>query len=467
MREEHLMHVFDNTTALDQAVKERIRHRIWARVISATEPSSSSNAEAYISLSVLLGGLSTGIVLGVLWSGGYGWRARVGAAVIAILSSIGLLLASSWILTSINERFNRAFNERFTRASQLGVVAVAVLTFRSVPLVHSLIPAWTIGGLRAGLVGLIVVEIGLLILWLARPIFTWMEDPRRWTKQPEANIVINLLVLLADLKALDDLRQKRDQVILATMASRNRRGQSIQQVTDDGARKVHTSELTDFEDLRTGSPLETLKLDSQRNEGWRETVLHKESSMLPDMFQDDPEWQLRKRGCVTYVEIIARHIERGLPSRLKVGDARLDAWLKQELHARAQTVRNWAQLVAFPSQSSYDDLLIQVGTTLEHAAEDQWAAIPSYKSSEPEKWGSLILRFSRHAGVGIVPLLAVFCASKLGFPLPPAVRDSLLTFAIPWILLQIIELLVPNASDYLSRSKSLRELLPLRRSDKE
>ena len=35
-----------------------------------------------------------------------------------------------------------------------------------------------------------------------------------------------------------------------------------------------------------------------------------------------------------------------------------------------------------------------------------------------------------------------------------------ITFAIPWILLQMIELIVPNAGETLSRSKSIRELLP-------
>ena len=40
------------------------------------------------------------------------------------------------------------------------------------------------------------------------------------------------------------------------------------------------------------------------------------------------------------------------------------------------------------------------------------------------------------------------------------IRDAVLTFTIPWLLLQLLELLVPNASDHLARSKSIRDLWP-------
>ena len=460
-RGQYLMDVFDNTAALDQATKERIRHRLWARVSSVRyNPFSGSDADAFIAIGALLGGLLTAVALGVLWSGGHGALARVGAAGIAILIWAGTLFVLS------EQGLGKVLPPH--PAFYLGIAAIAVLGIRSVALARSFIPAWTIAGLRAGLVGAIVVVSGLLVVWLAQPIFTWMDSRKRWSEHPEAAIVRGLLHLLADLKSLDDLRQNRDELILGTIARLKRRDELMQQLSEDGARKVQTSESTNVEDLRNGTFLETFNLDSQRDDGSWETVLHEERVLtVPDTFQEDPQWQTIRKNFVNRVEDVARYIDRGLPARLNVGDARLDAWLKLELHGRAQTVRSWGQLVAFPSQSSYQDLLVQVGTVLAHAAEDQWAAIPSYSASETERWGRRILRLARHTVVGIIPLLVVVAAQKVGIAIPPAVRDSLLTFAIPWILLQIIELIVPNAGEYLSRSKSIRELLPSRRSDKE
>jgi len=71
-----------------------------------------------------------------------------------------------------------------------------------------------------------------------------------------------------------------------------------------------------------------------------------------------------------------------------------------------------------------------------------------------------LLGFCRKAVVGVIPLAIVVAAPALRVTIPLAIRDSLLTFAVPWTLLQLIELINPDASDYLSRSKSIRELLP-------
>jgi hypothetical protein len=458
---QYLMDVFDNTTALDQATKDRIRHRLWARVSSMKyKPISGSDADAFVAIGALLGGLLGAVALSVLWSGGHGVLARAGAAGIAILIWVGTLFVLS------EQGLGKVVP--FNPALYIGIAAIAVLGIRSVPLAHSFIAAWTIAGLRAGFVGAIITVSGLLVMWLGEPIFTWMGDRKRWSQQPEASIVTGLLHLLANLKSLDDLRLSGDELIQGTIARNKRRDELMKQLSESGTRKVHTSESTDVKKRRDGTFLETFNLESQRDDGSWETVLHEERVLsVPDIFHEDPQWLTVRKNFAIQVEDVARYIERGLPAQLKVGSARLDEWLKQELHGRAQTVRSWAQLVALPSKSGYQDLLVQVGTALEHAAEEQWAAIPSNSYAEPERWGRRILRLARHAAVGIIPLLVVVATPKIGIVIPPALRDSLFTFAIPWILLQLIELIVPNAGDYLSRSKTIRELLPSRRSDKE
>jgi hypothetical protein len=459
----YLMGVFDNTTALDQATKERIKHRVWARVRSVRDnPFPESDADAFIVIGTLFGGLLTAVGLSVLWSGGQGALARVGAAAFSLLIWLAALLV-------ISEGGLGRF-ERFGPALYLGVAAISVLGIQSAPLARAHIPAWTIAGLRAGLVGFIVFDIGLLVVWLGQPIFSWLGDRKKWSEQPETGIIVGLLYLLGNLKRLEYIYRNRDELILGTIARNKRVNELMQQLSLDGTRQVNTSASTDVKKQRNGTFLETFHLESQQDDGSWVTVLHEERVMtVPDMSQEDPQWKTARRDFVNRVEDVARYIERGLSARLNVGNARLDAWLKKQLHGRAQTVRSWGQLVAFPSKGSYQDLLVQVGTTLEHVAEEQWEAIPIHNDtdSEPESLSRRILRLARPAAVGIIPLLVVLAAPKVGIVIPPALRDSLLTFAVPWLLLQIIELIVPNAGEYMSRSKSLRELLPSRRADKE
>ena len=77
------------------------------------------------------------------------------------------------------------------------------------------------------------------------------------------------------------------------------------------------------------------------------------------------------------VEEVARHIEGGLPAKLSVGEQGIDAWVRQELVGRAETVRGWGRRMALPSKSSDAGLYAQVGAILELAAEEQWIAIPT------------------------------------------------------------------------------------------
>jgi len=175
---------------------------------------------------------------------------------------------------------------------------------------------------------------------------------------------------------------------------------------------------------------------------------------------EDPQWGIIRKELAHQVEDVALHIELSLPEKLSVGDKRLDLWLKQELQARAQTIRNWTQRVVLPSDASYENLLFEVGSTTVHAAEDQWSAIAKSEIVNEIGLRQRLLGFCRKAVVGVIPLAIVVAAPALRVTIPLAIRDSLLTFAVPWTLLQLIELINPDASDYLSRSKSIRELLP-------
>jgi len=456
----HLMDIFDNTTALDPATKERIRHRIWVRVERQRyNPRWGQEPETHFGLALLLSSLVTAVTLGVVWSGGHGALPRFGATGVAVFFWIAAIVGVS------DAGLGRLI--RSGPALYLVVAALAVLGIRSAPLAGAVLPVWTIAGLRAAMVSTIVEVSGLLALWLAEPIFKGLRDRRELMHRPEAAIVEGLLYLLANLKRLDDVHRKRDELILGTLARDKRRDDLIQQFTKNSP-ELRMSDWTDVKKQEDGTYLEQFNLDAHREDGSWDTVLHEERVMnVPDIFQEDPQWKTITKNFINLIEDIARYIEQGLPARLNFGDSRLDAWLKEELHGRAQTVRSWAQLVAFPSEVGYQDLMVQVGSALKHAAEDRWGAIPVHSYSEPDRWGRRILRIARQAAVGIIPLLLIVAAPKLGIAIPTALRDSLLTFAVPWILLQVLDFIVPNAGDYLSRSKSIRELLPFRRSDKE
>lgn len=116
--------------------------------------------------------------------------------------------------------------------------------------------------------------------------------------------------------------------------------------------------------------------------------------------------------------------------------------------------------MVLPNDTSYENLLTEVGSATAHAAENQWSAIAKSEIVNEIGRRQRFLSFCRKAVVGVIPLTIVVAAPALGITIPLAIGDSLLTFAVPWTLLQLIELVVPDASDYLSRSKGIREVLP-------
>jgi hypothetical protein len=347
---------------------------------------------------------------------------------------------------------------KYGPALQLILAALAVLGIRSLHTVGNHLPAWTVAGLRAGFVGALII-MTVMSTWIASPFFDWMEDRTRWSKNPEGRIVIGLLRLLSDLSELENIRRRHDELTQATLATQKRRDEKLQQLTEKaGAEWRETTEVTE---LPNGTFLETYKLAILQNDGSWKTLLQDERvSHTADPCQEDPQWRTFRQKLVNQVEDIARYVERGLPAKLGVGDRALDGWLRLELRARAQTIRNWARSVVFQDRVSYEEVIAQVATTLEHAAEERWAAITKSKAPVENGFLQRLLRFTRNVSVGVIPLVILAVAPTLSIQIPLPLRDSLLTFAVPWTLLQVLELAIPHASDYLSRSKDVRELLP-------
>jgi len=91
---ERLMNAFDSAAALDQVTKERIRHRIWARLSERQVQPRSFDAEMYVEMGGILVGLLSAPALGILWSVGYSAVSRLGSLALAIPSRFALYLIS-------------------------------------------------------------------------------------------------------------------------------------------------------------------------------------------------------------------------------------------------------------------------------------------------------------------------------------------------------------------------------------
>lgn len=482
-RELELMAVFERTKALDPKTKERIRSKIWARVREEVlyQPISEYLADALGSVGTILGAMLAAVVLAIQGSAEHATLARLAAVVLALLAlACGFILLVwlesriPWILT---------------------IAAITVLGIRSLGSARSFIPNWTATGLWAGFVAVLVVISGLMLMRITTPFFTGIGQRRRLSKHPEAAIVTGLLRIIDHLENLETLRLQHEQLVLGMFARQQRRSTALQSLSEDpnrlsrtgtddlaqsgeqedgywerykisvqqadGSWKMAALESMGFKRQEDDTFLERYKLEIQREDGKLETAISEQVVLsTPNFFDEDPKWRTLRQDLAGLIRELARHIEQGLLTRLSLGEQPLDTWLHQELQSRAQTVRDWAQRVALPSRLSYENLLSQVATITEHAAEEQWAAIPKSEESQPDRPRQQVWRFARKMVVGVVPLVVVVAAPAFEISIPLTIRDPVLTFAVPWILLQIVEFIAPNSSDYLSNLKNVRELFP-------
>lgn len=504
--EKELMKIFERIKALDQATKKRIGSKIWARVKedAAHQPLSEYMGAALVSCGTILGSFLTAVALAIMWPQQPATLVRLGALAVALLTwACGLILVVwldriPWILT---------------------IAASAVMGIRILPSTSAFIPYWTATGLRSGFFGILVVISGLILGRITEPIFKGIADRKRSSKHPEAAIVTDLLRLIDQLENLETARQQRDQLLLAMYARKQRSSAVLGSLSEDDTRvrrvtidldgphpEGYASEVqrdnfpskTIADDLAASGEQEDdystrYKISVQQADGsWKIAALEstginrqedqtfldnykfeilREDESLETMisetlvsptyyfFDDDPKLRTMRQDLARLIEELARHVEQGLSAKLSVGEQQLDTWLRQELQGRAQTIRGWGQRIALPSESSYENLLSQVVTIVEHAVEEQWAAIPKSEESKPERPLYKVLRFARNAGAPAFALLVVLVAPVIGIPIPLTIRDPVLTFAIPWILLQVLEFIAPNSSESLSRSKDLRELI--------
>jgi hypothetical protein len=488
-----LMAVFDGAKTLDQATKERIRHRVSMRVTEQvnTRPGSEDLSDYLFQgcgiVIVVFVGLLVALVLAIHGLMGQVAHARFGAVAVAALVWVGGL-------TCLSLRTRKAF-QWLGPAWELIIAALCVLGIRSLPAPHSSFTAWTTVGVRAGLIGVIVLVSGFILGQIVSPLLRYMVARRHSSHHPEAAIVAGLLQLLALLQRLETLLQQRDQLILETLARQKRRDDALQKLTEsetedsdtktskvrklpvhpymtdaytfevqqgDKSWRIAGRESTVISRQDDGAFREVYTFEVQPKEGEWNVVMNEQRVLpAPDLFTEGQQWRGTRQELYRLVDELARHIERGLPAKLSAGEQTIDTWLRHELQGRAESVRGWARSVALPSKSSYEDLCAQVGAAIELAAEERWTALPKSESVPTQGFRQRLSRFAQNVVVGVVPLLAILIAPVVGFPIPLSVRDPLLTFAVPWTLLQILEFLVPNASDYLSRSKDLREFLSL------
>ena len=451
---EYLMQVFDLTIAIDDAGKEKIRHRVQARI---REVEDITFGDARIQILFVLGGLACGLFfsIGLAFFRSTGLVAlnRIGAAAIALLA---IACVRVLITDKVLGRFIASVPALYLISS-----AIVVMALRTLSLISTKIPVWTNIGLRSGLTAAIISLCIIMLGVIYEPISMRMSPHGRSSKQPEAFIIKQLLQIVSYLEELDYLRESKDQLILEKLAKQKRREDDCEQARRECPEGQSICELIERTELNDGTFTETYTLQIVHSDGSTEASrIEQETRATRNPFMDEPEWANICKKLAFCIEDVAVNMERSLPEKMGVGDEQLDQWTKRELQARAQTVRNWTQRIVLPTQTDYQSLLAEVGFVISHAAIDHWSALEKSEVANHMRFGHRILRFCRKVIVGAIPLMIIAAAPRFGIIIPLPIRDSLLTFAVPWTLLQIVELIVPDASESLSRSKGIRELLP-------
>jgi len=450
-----LVKVFDDTSALDQTTKDRIRHRVITRIaFMKQKPMPIGWGMDIVSLGGLVLGFAMSLILTVYWIRTQPRVNIVGAGLIAFF----IFAAALWI-SALNFDIDSTL---FRYGSYLTLAALTILALRTLPVVSWAIPMWIIAGLRAGLIGYLIAFVSQFVAEWMDPIFTRKLVAKQRRIDPDVWIVVGLLELLSYVEGLDKIRTNREDWIVRTMTLTQEQQKWRAILQKKKVEGFETREMFDEKEQDDDTVLHTVNFEFKNGAGSWES-LHRIEQVLPDPARfSEFFWKWGRNDFLAEAENVAQYLEQGLTFKLAVRDVRINAWLNQELHKRAQAIRNWKKELALPSQQSYQQLLVQIGNALELAVDERWAALPSHDEEERESFVHRTLQIARRAAVGVVPLILIFVASKVGI-LTVAVRDAVLTFAIPWLLLQLLELLVPNAGDHLARSKTLRDLWSSRR----
>jgi len=462
------MDVFENTKALDDGTKNRVRHRVWGTLQGIRSNfSQSSDADVFVAILVLAVGFIAAVSFAFIWTRDQRVLLRLGAVTIS-LSICVVTLAAAWIeplLDSIRKG-RLAESEWVGPAVYLSIIALDVFVLRGLRSVH-LAFAWISSGIPAGVLGSLILAVGLILVRIVGVIAHLVSDHRKWLSDPELGIVTSLLNILEDLELLEKLDRTKNEMLVMEIENRNRIDEKLGELNSKIPKIVNTQMYNEVIKQRDGTLIRKLKIVVTDSDGQTKTLIEEQPTLRQDPFDDDPrQWTLGKQ-IARYVREAAMYIERGLAARFSVDDGRVDSLVRMELSQRAETVRSWVELIALPSRETYSTVLKQVGTVLVCVVEDNWAEIPTHEYKERQGWVKRIVQSLPRTAIGLIPIVVIAVAPRLGLYIPSAVKDSIVTFAIPWLLLQIIQLLVPNASDYLSQSKSVRELLPSFGTDKD
>jgi len=426
-----LMAKFDALETLPETVKEDLRTRVWERLDELARSAFEAhivpwwyfNLDEYIVIVGLSSSFLLSIGLAFYWSLGQSW--------VPIALAIGVAAGlAALILGLITKALDWFFSEAVSAGFLFVLVALMVLAIRLLPQTESILKHWLFTGLRAGLWGALAIPVVAMLVTFALPLVERIVK-KRW-RHPQANLVANLIELLFHLESLKSIEKQREQQILKIIAE---------------ASKVE--ELVRRHTAKTQPPADIFFPDTSEYD--------REASAVE---QIDQKWLELRKLIRLNIDESAKYVERGLTTLLRLGESDADEWIKTELQCRALAMRAWVRQIALPSHENRTQMLGEVASAIEHAAKEDWCALR--RSDIPPEAGPWhrMWKFVRKALVGALPLSLVIIAPRLGVEIPDALNGALLTFAIPWLGLQLLELAVPDASDHLSRAKGLREFLP-------
>ena len=409
-RKAEIMASFDALEALSEAKKEELRPTIWTlfeEMKSLLFSDNAVGADILIPIGGFLSALLVAVGFTIFWLYGEHWSSMAYGTLLAVFL---VFLVPGLVSDSFGGRSNGAY-----LAVALALAALMVLAFRTLPQFAAMMNIWLYAGLRAGLLGGLVALATLTVMYFTERLIEGFS--RKWSHEPQPKIVAHLIDALHQLEMLNRFDEGQGPRSLRTMAK---------------ARAQHDSGIARGGDESDGEELITSRED----------------------------WLFTRRLFIHRLNDAASYVGRGLPIYLSVGASNADSWMQSELKCRSGTIKAWARPVALCCPERFVDLPRELGVAIEHSANGNWSALSKAELPESPSKLQLLTNVFRKALIGVLPLLALVLAPYINLNISDAVRDALLTFAIPWLLLQILEFIAPDSSDHLSRAKGIREWMP-------
>jgi hypothetical protein len=169
-----------------------------------------------------------------------------------------------------------------------------------------------------------------------------------------------------------------------------------------------------------------------------------------------------RRELVRVLGWIGQQIEKELFQKWSGQDMEINLWLQKRMCAMAADFRRMQQTVLLPTNlQEHEKLVQQLAEKLVNAADENWGLFEYIESGDlkPGRMSGLLSSFQTVMGFSF-PLLIILALELFPkIPIGDAVRNSIYTTAIGWLLVNIVGWLDPKYETRLGGVKILTEAI--------